>query len=81
MDKEEIYRKLKRNPANIRFEELCKVAELFGFKFKGGRGSHRIFVRDGIKDMLNFQDVKGKAKPYQVKQLIKVIEKYKLLEQ
>jgi hypothetical protein len=31
--------------------------------------------------MLNFQNVKGKAKPYQVRQLIKVIEKYNLLEE
>jgi len=31
--------------------------------------------------MLNFQNVKGKTKPYQVKQLIKIIEKYNLLEE
>jgi len=31
--------------------------------------------------MLNFQEVKGKAKPYQVKQFIRVIEKYNLLEE
>jgi len=31
--------------------------------------------------MLNFQNVGGKAKPYQVKQLIKIIEKYNLLEE
>jgi predicted RNA binding protein YcfA (HicA-like mRNA interferase family) len=48
------------------FEELCQAAELFGFKFKGGKGSHRILVREGVKELLNFQDVRGKAKPYQV---------------
>lgn len=41
----------------------------------------RIYVRDGVREMLNFQNVKGKAKPYQVKQLLKVVEKYKLLEE
>jgi hypothetical protein len=41
----------------------------------------RIYVRDGVSEMLNFQNVKGKAKPYQVKQLLKVVEKYKLLEE
>lgn len=71
----------KRNPANVRFEELCKAAELFSFKFRGGKGSHRIFVKEGIREMLNFQDVKGKAKPYRVKQFIKIIEKYNLLEE
>jgi len=45
----------------------------------GGKGSHRIFVRREIREMLNFQEVKGKAKPYQVKQFVKIIEKYNLL--
>jgi hypothetical protein len=79
-NRRELYRKLKEKPTNVRFEELCKIAELFGFELKGGKGSHRIFVKQGIKELLNFQDVKGKAKPYQVRQLIKVVEKYNLLE-
>lgn len=81
MKKREIYTKIKENPKNVRFEDLCSAAELFGFKFKGGKGSHRIFVKEGIKEMLNFQNVKGWAKPYQVKQFISVIEKYNLLEE
>lgn len=81
MDKREIYEKLKKNPANVRFEEICKTAKLFGFRFRGGKGSHRIFVRAGIREMLNFQEVKGKTKPYQVKQFIRIIEKYNLLEE
>jgi len=39
-----------------------------------------VSVRDGVDEILNFQDVEGKAKPYQVRQLIKIIEKYGLLE-
>lgn len=80
MDKEEVYRELKGRVTNVRFEELCRAAELFGFEFKGGKGSHRIFVREGVKELLNFQDVRGKAKPYQVRQFIKLIEKYNLVE-
>ena len=80
MEKEEIYRELKERVANVRFEELCRAAGSFGFKFKGGKGSHRIFVREGIKELLNLQDVRGKAKPYQVRQFIKLIEKYNLVE-
>ena len=79
--KKEIYEKLKSNPKNVRFKELCKAAELFGFRFRGGKGSHKVYVRDGVKEILNFQNVKGKAKPYQVKQFLKVIEKYNLLEE
>jgi len=80
MDREEVYRELKGRVTNVRFEELCQAAESFGFKFKGGKGSHRIFVREGVKELLNFQDVGGKAKPYQVRQFIKLIEKYNLVE-
>jgi predicted RNA binding protein YcfA (HicA-like mRNA interferase family) len=72
---------LKKNIKNIRFNKLCNIAEEFGFKFKGGRGSHRIYVKKGIKELLNFQNVHGKAKPYQVRQLIKVIDKYNLTEE
>ena len=54
---------------------------MFGFKLRGGKGSHRIYVKEGVREMLNFQNVKGKAKPYQVKQLLKVVERYKLLEE
>ena len=81
MNKRETYERLKRHPTNVRFEEACKTAELFGFRFRGGKGSHRIFVRKGIRGMLNFQNVRGKAKPYQVRQFIKIIEKYDLLEE
>ena len=80
MDSEEVYRELKGRVTNVRFEELCQAAESFGFKFKGGKGSHRIFVREGVKELLNFQDVRGKSKPYQVRQFIKLIEKYNLVE-
>ncbi|MEW6007824.1 MAG: type II toxin-antitoxin system HicA family toxin [bacterium] len=81
MDKRKAYEDLKKNLKNVRFEWVCRVAELFGFRFRGGKGSHKIYVRDGIRDMLNFQNVDGKAKPYQVRQLIKIIEKYNLLEE
>ncbi len=78
--KKEIYEKLKENPKNVRFTELCKAAEVFGFKYRGGKGSHVVYVKDGIKEILVFQNVKGKAKPYQVKQFLKIIEKYNLIE-
>jgi hypothetical protein len=34
-----------------------------------------------VEELMNFQNVKGKAKPYQVRQLIKIIEKYDLLQE
>lgn len=81
MNKRRLFEEIKYNPKDVRFERICNIAESFGFRFRGGKGSHRIYVREGIKELLNFQSVKGKAKPYQVKQFIKIIEKYNLLEE
>ena len=81
MNKKKMYEELKNNPKSVRFNRLCKIAEAFGFKFRMGKGSHHIYSRSGIEELLNFQNVKGKAKPYQVRQLIKIIEKYSLLEE
>jgi hypothetical protein len=61
--------------------KTLQSAEIFGFKFRSGKGSHRVCVGEGVKEILNFQNVKGKVKPYQVRQLLKVIEKYNLLEE
>ena len=81
MKRKEIYEKLLRNPKNIRFGFLCRAAERFGFTLKASRGSHHVFTRDGIPEILNLQDVNGKAKPYQVKQLCTIIGKYSLHEE
>lgn len=81
MNKRELYEEFKRNPRNIRFDDLCRAAELFGFSFRGGKGSHRIYVRQGVRELLNFQSVHGKAKPYQVKQFLKIVEQHSLLEE
>jgi len=42
------------------------------------RGSHHIFSRDGVEEILNLQPKGSKAKPYQVKQVRHVILKYRL---
>ena len=81
MDKQRSFAEIKDNPRNIRFNKICNIAEAFGFRFRGGKGSHRIYVKEGVVELLNFQNVNGKAKPYQVKQFIKIIEKYNLLEE
>ena len=73
-----LYEKVKNNPKDVRFEELCKCAESFGFGFRGQKGSHRIYIKKDVREMLNFQNVKGRVKPYQVRQFLKVIKKYKL---
>ncbi len=81
MNKRRAFTEIKDNPKNVRFNNMCNIAEAFGFRFRGGKGSHRIYAREGITELLNFQNANGKAKPYQVKQFIKIVGKYNLLEE
>jgi hypothetical protein len=43
-----------------------------------GAGSHRIFYKENISEIVNIQPLGSKAKPYQVKQVRAIILKYKL---
>jgi predicted RNA binding protein YcfA (HicA-like mRNA interferase family) len=61
-----------QSDANIRFDELCTFLEKLGFE-KRIRGSHHIYRRDGIMDKINLQKDGNLAKPYQIKQVRKVI--------
>lgn len=63
--------------ANIPFTELCQLLINLGFEERI-RGSHHIFSRDGVEEILNLQPKRGKAKAYQVKQVREVILKYRL---
>jgi hypothetical protein len=57
----------------MRFEELCALAECYGFALRRSGGtSHRIYKREGYA-ILNFQNAGGKAKPYQVKDLLNAL--------
>ncbi len=62
---------------DISFNELCKILSYLGFE-KRVKGSHHIFYKEGIEEILNIQPKRSKAKPYQVKQVRQIILKYKL---
>ncbi|MGH9343794.1 MAG: type II toxin-antitoxin system HicA family toxin [Terriglobia bacterium] len=66
------------SPANLRFAEACALTRAFGFRLSRVSGSHHIFVHDAVREILNLQEVRGKAKPYQVKQLLALAERYNL---
>jgi len=68
-----LYNKAKNAPGNLRFTDLCALAELAGFRFNRSAGSHRLYEHPSGM-MMNFQDRDGKAKPYQVKQLLDFID-------
>jgi len=66
------------SPANLRFGAACALARAFGFHLSRVSGSHHIFVHPSVRELLNLQDVRGKAKAYQVRQLLQLIERYNL---
>ena len=63
--------------ASIRFADLRNLLTALGFEERI-KGSHHIFSRDGVDEILNLQAVGSKAKPYQVKQARGVILNYGL---
>jgi hypothetical protein len=63
--------------ASIPFDGLCQLLRRLGFDERI-RGSHHIFTREGIAEILNLQPKGRHAKPYQVKQVRQVILKYRL---
>jgi hypothetical protein len=71
--------KAKNSPNNLRFEELCRLAECYGWEFKSqDRTSHLLGFHPSLAPeqgrRMNFQDYKGKAKANQVRQLLAAIE-------
>ena len=67
-----------RNPQGLRFIEACRLAEAFGFRRSRTKGSHVIFSRPGVRQFVNLQNCDGKAKAYQVRQMLKLMEELQL---
>lgn len=63
--------------ANVSFVQMCQLLVRLGFQERI-RGSHHIFTKQGVEEILNLQPKTAKAKPYQVKQVRHVILRYKL---
>jgi hypothetical protein len=71
-------RTLRGEVANIDFVDLVNLVLALGFVEVGGRGSHRVFARVGVKELINLQAERGQAKPYQVRQIATVVRRYDL---
>jgi HicA toxin of bacterial toxin-antitoxin, len=63
--------------ASLRFDEVVRLLKAVGFQERI-RGSHHIFTRAGIPEILNLQPRGQQAKPYQVKQVREVIVREQL---
>ena len=68
-----------RSDASVRFDDLRGLLRNLGFTERV-RGSHHIFRREGVAERINLQRDDVHAKPYQVRQVRRVIVKHKLGE-
>lgn len=65
-----------RSDANISFADLRHLLERAGFTRKPGKGSHTLYFKEGVEEIINLQPIGNKAKPYQVKQVRNLFLKY-----
>lgn len=78
MKKRKLLQKALNSPQNLSFQEMVALIEAFGFRLARVSGSHHIFVHAQVSELVNLQNVKGQAKPYQVRQFLKLVERYDL---
>ena len=63
---------------NINFNDLCNLLESMGFDNRI-KGSHHIYYKEGVEEIINLQSFNNKAKAYQIKQVRELLIKYKLI--
>jgi predicted RNA binding protein YcfA (HicA-like mRNA interferase family) len=63
---------------NVSFTDFTNLIKSFGFCLSRVEGSHHIFIHPDVRELVNIQNVKGQAKPYQIKQFLGLVEKYSL---
>jgi hypothetical protein len=76
---EDILAQMRRNPEDVRFSDLCKVCDRYFGPPRQGGTSHRVYQTPWKGDpRVNIQNKKGKARVYQVRQVLKAIERLEL---
>jgi predicted RNA binding protein YcfA (HicA-like mRNA interferase family) len=78
MNRKKILQKILAGSKNIRFSDMVNLVQGFGFTLSRTDGSHHIFIRPDIPELVNLQNIKGQAKPYQISQFLKLVETHNL---
>ena len=63
---------------NVRFADFTDLVEGFGFRLIRTAGSHHIYSHADIDEMVNLQEVGSEAKAYQIRQFLRLVERYNL---
>jgi predicted RNA binding protein YcfA (HicA-like mRNA interferase family) len=64
---------------NVAFSDVRELLEALGFRLSRVSGSHHIFSHRDIPELINLQNARGQAKPYQLRQLLRLVERYNLV--
>lgn len=73
---EDILAKMRTSPKSVSFNELCSACDSYFGKARQSGSSHRVYKTPWQGDpRVNIQNAKGKAKPYQVRQVLAAIER------
>ena len=64
--------------ASLDFESVCTMLRHLGFSERRSGGSHRIFHKEEVAEIINLQPRGGEGKPYQMKQIRQILLKYNL---
>lgn len=78
MNRRRLLRRLLAGSRNVSFDDMVNLVRGFGFTLERVSGSHHIFVHADVPVLVNLQEVGGQAKPYQVSQFLKLVERYNL---
>ena len=78
MNRRRLLLRILNGSRNVGFSDFVNLIEGFGFRLSRVQGSHHIFVHSDVHELVNVQNVGGQAKPYQVRQVLKLIERYHL---
>lgn len=75
----DLLKQINENPANVRFSDLCKLCDHYFGKARQSGSSHKVYKTPWHGDpRANIQNKRGKAKAYQVKQVLKSIERLEI---
>lgn len=76
--KQKLYQQLLNHQKNVKFNDFITILIAFGFSLHRITGSHHIYEHPDVPQSISIQPDRHEAKPYQVRQFLRLVEKYNL---
>ena len=78
MNKRRLILRLFFSMKNVKFNDFVTILTAYGFTLERVEGSHHIYKNPSVSEQMNVQNKNDEAKPYQIKQFLRLVEKYEL---